>query len=417
MHIQQVQGRQILDSRGRPTLECVMTLSDGKKIMASVPAGLSKGKYEAHELRDGDQQHFAGQGVLQAAKLLDTVIAETVVGLEPDGIIIDKLVGELDLSPNKAKLGANTTLAISMAVWRAQAHAERVELYQLINQVGQFPAPRLPSCMFNLINGGMHAENNLIIQEFLVVPEAGDYQLNLECADTIYQELREILVAGHYGSAIGDEGGFSPNIQTGSALRDLTALNLLQDAVSEAGFGRYHVGMGLDCAATHIYDPKTQAYQLGGEPKTTQEMIAWYQALVQAYGLTSLEDPLDEDDWQGWQALIKALPGVQIVGDDLLATSVERIKRAIELKAVTAVLIKPNQVGSITQTIQAIKLCQTAGLGVIISHRSGETNDTFIADLAVGSSAGQCKFGAPVRGERVAKYNRLLAIAELLAYP
>ena len=415
MKITNLKARQILDSRGVPTIECSLVLDNGVVVTSSVPAGKSKGSYEVYEMRDGDPNHFGGQGVLKAVGIINNVIAPMLIGSDPDVIGMDQVLCSADGRHDKSKLGGNSILAVSIAVARAQAMVEGVHLFTLINQLWSLPKPTIPTCQFNLINGGMHAANGLSVQEFLIIPRVPDFSLALECADTIYQTLKELLQRQGLAISIGDEGGFAPRFNTAGRVPEFDALMLLQQAASEAGFSQGHVGLGLDVAATHLYDRETETYRLHDASLSATELISWYRTVVESYGLLSLEDPLGEDDWDGWKLATGVLgKHIQLVGDDLFATNIERIDKGAALGIANAVLIKPNQIGTVTETVLAIKRCQEVGYKTIVSHRSGETNDTFIVDLAVGTSADQLKAGAPVRGERVAKYNRLLDIAQIL---
>jgi len=414
MRITSIQARQILDSRGNPTVECSLALADGKSVLASVPSGASTGSHEAHEVRDGGSL-YRGKGVLHAIKNIEEIIAPALVGKAPDVVAADATMLALDGTGNCDSLGANAMLAVSVAVLRAQAATENLELFQFINQRWAFPAPRLPQCMFNLINGGMHAQGSLAFQEFLIMPQTGNFEEDLALADAVYYALKDLLEQKGRGSAVGDEGGFVPSFNPeDQAVAERKALDLLRQAIQAVGKTE-KISIGIDAAATSFYQVDTGVYRLHGNNYKARDLIALYQDLVDDYALSWLEDPMAEDDWVGWQR-ITALLGerVRLVGDDLFVTHLGRIKQGILLGAANAVLIKPNQVGTVSQTIEAIKLCQAAGLVAIISHRSGETDDVFIADLAVGSSVGLLKSGAPVRGERVGKYNRLLRICDLL---
>ncbi len=416
MHIVKVDAHQILDSRGLPTVECRLTLADGAVIVASVPSGASTGRHEAHELRDNNAAVYHGKGVLSAVRHIKQVIAPGILlGKIPDIIAMDKEIIALDGTKDCSALGANAMLAVSIAVIRAQAWIEGVELFEFINDLWQFPEPMLPRCMFNMINGGMHAQSDLVFQEFLVIPSHHDFAQSLACADDFYQQLKLVLHGAGLGTAIGDEGGFVPLFTDKTVFAEEQALSLLLHTAEQFTWGVESVSFGLDSAATHFYDSGANRYRFHEQFLTAPALIELYKNLKGRFPLVSLEDGLAEDDWQGWQWLMEQLgAGVQIVGDDLLVTNTKRIQQGLTQKAMNAVLIKPNQIGTVSRTVEAIRLCQENNLATIISHRSGETNDDFIADLAVGSAAGQMKAGAPVRGERVAKYNRLLWIAEML---
>ncbi len=417
MQIVNVDAFQILDSRGNPTVECRLTLSDGTMVAASVPSGASTGRHEARELRDHDAAVYGGKGVLIAVRHIKQVIAPAVLlGKSPDIITMDKELIALDGTPNCAALGANAMLAVSIAVVRAQAWMEGVELFEFINSLWRFSAATLPRCMFNVINGGMHAEGDLVFQEFLAIPQQSDFAQSLACVDDFYHKLQQVLHVDRFGTAIGDEGGFVPLFTDKGVLAEEQVFGLLQRTAEQFSWGAESISIGLDVAATHFYSPEHDRYYLHGNQLTAAELIKVYKDLVERFGLISIEDGLAEDDWQGWQLLMQEMKGLQLVGDDLLVTNTHRIEHGIAEQAMNAVLIKPNQIGTVSRTVDAIKVCQANNLATIISHRSGETNDDFIADLAVGTAAGQIKTGAPVRGERVAKYNRLLWIAELLGF-
>lgn len=413
MKIKKIGGRQILDSRGWPTIECILELEDGRSVKASVPAGASVGKYEAKELRDDDVAHFSGRGVLKAIAQLEQHIAPLLVGKAPDIVAMDKVMIQADGTADKSRFGANAILAVSIAVIRAQALIEEVELYDFINRYWSFDKPSLPICMFNIINGGMHALSGLIFQEFMVMPTHGSFSQRLEDADKIYHELGKLLLQKKYSTALGDEGGFCPGFGQNGILREKAALDLLVQSSQISGVS--DVAFCLDVAASCLYNHEKRSYRLYASELYMSNMIDFYQSITAQYPIVSIEDGLDEDDWDGWAELTAHLGSkIQLVGDDLFVTNIDRIAKGIESKVANAVLIKPNQIGTVSETIQAIQLCQKNKYKTIISHRSGETNDTFIADLAVGTAAGQLKSGSPVRGERVAKYNRLLEISEKL---
>ncbi len=412
MKIKRIFGREILDSRGNPTVSCSIVLDNDDIITAAVPSGASVGKHEAVELRDGDERRFGGKGVLKALHNLTTVIAPVLIGKEPDVVMMDKELIALDGTATKSRLGANALLAASCAVIRAQAHVQKVELYELINALWNFEKPTLPRCMFNIINGGLHAQSGLCVQEFMVVPQGSDYVTRLESATVLYHRLKKILMQRGYATGIGDEGGFAPRFtQTGIA-REKAALDVLVEVAAQSS---HKVDIALDVASSSFYDEKHNLYQLHDEDYRSEELVTWYEELARSYPLISLEDGCAEDDWDAWSLLTKKLGNkVQLVGDDIFVTNTQRIQEGKQRSVATAVLIKPNQIGTVSETIEAIKLCKKLGYKTVISHRSGETNDDFIADLAVGTAAGQLKSGAPVRGERVAKYNRLWEIAVTL---
>ena len=410
MKIKSLHARFILDSRGYPAVECILTDQEGRMVAASVPSGASVGVHEALELRDGDPKHFAGKGVSKAINNLNIEIAKALCGREADVIQLDKILIALDGTENKSRLGANAILAASMAVIRLQALDAGLELFECINKLWHFPEPKLPTCLFNVINGGMHASSGLWVQEFMIIPKQQVFSQSLETACVIYHALHKKLKVMGLQTTIGDEGGFAPVFGLRGLENEHRALDVLIEIIKQERLENF-VTLGLDVAASHSFDKQTGQYQVYDKSLSSTDLIAFYQKAQHSYPLTSIEDGLGEDDWDGWKKLTQAM-GVscQLVADDLFVTNPKRIEQGIVQKVANAVLIKPNQIGTVSQTMQAILCCQKAGYSVIISHRSGETNDTFIADLAVGSSAGQLKAGAPARGERIAKYNRLLEI-------
>lgn len=413
--IKSVHARQILDSRSNPTLEVDVTLSNGAMGRAAVPSGASTGAYEAVELRDGNKNYYNGKSVLNSVNNVNKIISKTVVGLNCfDPKKLDKKLIELDGSVNKANLGANAILGVSLATAVAAANAKGVPLYRYLGKESILPVP-----MLNILNGGKHADNNLNIQEFMIVPTgAKTFSQALEWSSNIYHALKELLKNKNLSTGVGDEGGFAPNLKD-----DEEALDFIVRAIKKAGLKLGgDVGIALDVAASEMFN---EAQKISEEGKyyfwktkklfTTEKLIEYYQKLVKKYNIVSIEDGLAEEDWEGWAKLTKILGNkIQLVGDDLFVTNVERLKKGIKQKCANAILIKVNQIGSLTETIEAIKLAQKNGYGVIVSHRSGETEDTFIADLAVGLGCGQIKTGAPCRSERVAKYNQLLRIEEKL---
>lgn len=405
-----VYAREILDSRGNPTVEVDVTLEDGTFGRAQVPSGASTGAYEAVELRDGDKARYLGKGVLQAVKNVNEVIAPEIVGLDATAQVeIDNLMLALDGTPNKSKLGANAILGVSMAVAKAAAKALKLPLYKYLGGVN---AKELPVPMMNILNGGEHADNNVDIQEFMIMPVgATSFREALRMNTEIYHQLKSVLKSKGLSTAIGDEGGFAPNLASNE-----DAIKVILEATDKAGYvAGKDIMIALDVAATEIY--KDGKYHLEGEGvvKTSEEMVAYYEMLVNKYPIVSIEDGLAEDDWAGWKLLTEKLGKcVQLVGDDLFVTNVERLSTGIEKETANAILIKVNQIGSITETFNAIEMAKRAGYTCIISHRSGETEDTTIADIAVALNAGQIKTGAPARTDRVAKYNQLLRIEEEL---
>ena len=410
--IQSVLGREVLDSRGNPTVEAEVHLSDGTVGRALVPSGASTGSHEAVELRDREPSRFGGNGVLQAVSNVNNVLGGYLKGRSPFfQEALDQFMVGLDHTSNKGELGANAILAVSMAVARAAATARGQSLWKYLSDDDLVS---LPVPMFNILNGGRHASNSADIQEFMVLPVGVDsFSDALRAGTEIYQSLRFLLRAGGHNLNVGDEGGFAPSLPSNKDALDLVLL-----AVENAGYTLGHeVFLGLDVAATELYDVTSDKYVLEREGVSldSEELIELYEGWVSQYPILSIEDGLSEDDWEGWKALRERLGGtVQLVGDDLLVTNITRINRSIQENASNAVLLKPNQIGTLTETRQALDTARAAGWGAVMSHRSGETEDTTIADLAVGWDVRQIKTGAPARSERVAKYNRLLRIeAEL----
>lgn len=410
MKISQVAAREIYDSRGWPTIQCTIILDDGSTVTSSVPTGLSRGRHEAYELRDGGKRLW-GRGVLRAVENIELVIAPALIGKEPNGPTMDILMLDEDGTTDKSHLGANTLLAVSMAVYKAQALAEKIELYELIAYLVGAETITMPFPQFNLINGGAHADTTMQIQEFLLVPAgASNFRAAMELCVTVFHELKNVLHKHGKSTAVGDEGGFAPQ-----GVSDQQALAFLYEAIERVSQEGSNSVIALDVAASQFYDRETGLYKFGGADLKTAELIDVYRKLMGEYPIFSLEDPLAEDDWDGWRFMKKEMGGdVQMVGDDLFATNFHRIEKGIKDNISTAAIIKPNQIGTITETLQAIQLCKNNDLDVIISHRSGDTEETFIADLAVGTSAGQIKAGGCSRGERLAKYNRLLTIEDTL---
>ena len=405
--IEAIGAREILDSRGNPTVEVEVLLEDGTAARAAVPSGASTGAFEAVELRDGGKRYL-GKGVENAIKNVVEVIAPEVVGLEAqDQRLVDQTMIELDGTANKAKLGANAILGVSLAV--AKASAEHADL-SLFKYVGGNNAHVLPVPMMNILNGGAHADTNVDIQEFMVAPIGADtFKESLRWGAEIYHSLKSVLKKRGLATSIGDEGGFAPNLESNRA-----ALDLILEAVEGAGFKPgTDIALAMDVAATEFYD--NGKYSFEGKQLTAAEMIAYYASLVSSYPLVSIEDPLNEDDWDGWAAITKELGAkVQLVGDDLFVTNPERLSKGINSATANALLVKVNQIGSLTETLDAVEMAHRAGYRSMMSHRSGETEDVTIADLAVATNCGQIKTGAPARSERVAKYNQLLRIEEEL---
>jgi enolase len=406
--IDEVRAREILDSRGNPTVEVEVLLADGSAGRAAVPSGASTGAHEALELRDGDDKRFGGKGVLTACRNVVEEIAPEIEGLDAlDQREVDRVMLELDGTDNKSKLGANAILGVSLATAKAQAQSLSLPVFRYL---GGPQAHVLPVPMMNVINGGVHADSGLDIQEFMVVPlGAASYGEGLQWGVEVFQALRAGLKERGLSVAVGDEGGFAPHISTARE-----ALDLLVQAIEKAGLEPgSEVGLALDAAASEFF--RDEAYQLEGKPRNEADMIEYYRGLLDSYPIASLEDPMAEDDWDGWVAITEALDErVQIVGDDLFVTDPERLERGMEEGAANSILVKVNQIGSLTETLDVIAMAKEASYGVVISHRSGETEDTTIADLAVATNAGQIKTGAPSRGERTAKYNQLLRIEEEL---
>ncbi len=406
-----VHAREIIDSRGNPTVEAEVTLASGANGRAAVPSGASTGGHEAVELRDGDQKRFGGKGVLEAVKNVNEVIGPRLEGLAAeDQISVDYAMLELDGTPNKSHLGANAILAVSLAVARAAAEDAGLPLYRYL---GGPLSHVLPVPMMNILNGGAHASNTVDFQEFMVVPIGADtFPEGLRIGIEVFHALKKVLGKRGLSTAVGDEGGFAPNLPN-----DEAALEVIMAAIEESGYeAGKDVAIALDVAASELYaDDAYNFKKSGGGKKSADDMIALYKAWIDRYPIVSIEDGLAEDDWAGWARLTEALASrVQLVGDDLFCTNVERLARGIEEGVANAILIKVNQIGSLTETLQCIELARSNGFGAVISHRSGETEDTFIADLAVASGVGQIKTGSGSRTDRIAKYNQLLRIAEAL---
>ncbi len=408
-----VYAREILDSRGNPTLEVEVELEDGSIGRAAVPSGASTGAHEAVELRDGDKKRYLGKGVIKAVNNVNDVIAPEVVGMDATyQVDIDNLMLALDGTPNKKKLGANAILGVSMAVAKAAASSLDMPLYAYL---GGINAKELPVPMMNILNGGAHADNNVDIQEFMIMPVgAKTFSECLRMNVEIYHSLKAVLHDKNLSTAIGDEGGFAPNLKSNEE-----ALEVIVQAIKKAGYKPgTQVVLALDVAASEIYQAKTKKYYFAGEDKTmtSAELVNYYAHLVSKYPIVSIEDGLAEDDWAGWATLTKKLGDkVQLVGDDLFVTNVDRLSQGIDKGIANSILIKVNQIGTLTETFDTIEMAKRAGYTCVISHRSGETEDSTIADIAVAVNAGQIKTGAPARSDRVAKYNQLLRIEEQLA--
>lgn len=411
MKIEKIIAREIYDSRGWPTIECQLFLENGDSVTSSIPSGLSTGMFESVELRDLDNRLF-GKGVTKAIENIEHIIAPLLVGQEPRAVEMDIRMVEFDGTADKSRLSANAMLAVSMALYRAEALVEGLELYELIAYIMGLDTVSLPFPQLNIINGGAHANNNLRIQEFMIVPVASpSFRNALESAVLVYHELKEILIAQNKSATVGDEGGFAADFKD-----DTEALDILMQAINIAS-EKYSVScvIALDVAASQFYNPTSKLYKWNDNYYDTEQILNYYEELIEKYPIYSLEDPLSQTDWQGWIEMAKIMENkVQIVGDDIFATNIYRISQGIQDHIANSVIIKPNQTGTITECLQAIKLCKNNKLNTIVSHRSGETCDTFISDLAVGTSAGQIKAGGCSRGERMAKYNRLLAIEDTL---
>ena len=407
VRIQKVFGTEILDSRGNPTVSATVQLTDGTMGTAAAPSGASTGKFEAIELRDGDQRRYGGKGVLKAVRSVSEIISPALEKVPSLTVReIDHVLCKLDGTPNKAHLGANATLAVSMAAARAIAAHYRMPLYRFL---GGAVAYQLPRPMMNILNGGAHAGNNIDIQEFMIIPTgAPNFREGLRWCAEITHTLGQQLKARGLSTGVGDEGGFTPDLES-----DEAAIEAVLEAVDKAGYGG-KVQLALDAAGSE-WAQENGRYRLPkrGKELDTEDMIEYWENLVQKYPILSIEDPLGEEDWQGWAEMTRRLGDkVQLVGDDLFVTNSERLRQGMDEGAGNAILIKPNQIGTLTETLDCIELAKRGGYKTIISHRSGETEDTFIADLAVAVNAGQIKTGAPCRTERVAKYNRLLRIEE-----
>ena len=408
--IESVYAREVLDSRGNPTVEVEVALESGAEGRAIVPSGASTGAFEAVELRDGDKSRYLGKGTQNAVNNVNTIIAPELEGLDAfDQPGIDGLLLELDGTPNKGKLGANAILGVSMAVARAAANELGLPLFQYIGGVN---AKQLPVPMMIILNGGEHADNNVDVQEFMILPVGAPcFKEGLRMGAEVFHALKKVLGEKGLACGVGDEGGFAPNLGS-----NREALELIVEAIKAAGYepGK-DVMLGLDVAASEMYNEETKKYVLAGEGKelTAAEMVDLYEDWTTNFPIITIEDGLDEEDWAGWKVLTERLgKKVQLVGDDLFVTNTERLERGIEAGVANSILIKVNQIGTITETLDAIEMAKRAGYTAVISHRSGETEDTTIADLAVAVNAGQIKTGAPSRTDRVAKYNQLLRIEE-----
>lgn len=408
-----VWAREILDSRGNPTVEVEVELEDGSIGRAAVPSGASTGVHEAVELRDGDKKRYLGKGVQKAVNNVNETIGPEIIGLDArEQLMIDEIMVKLDGTPNKKRLGANAILGVSMAVAKAAAKSVGLPLF---NYLGGANAKELPVPMMNILNGGAHADNNVDIQEFMIMPiGAKSFSECMRMNVEIYHQLKTVLKDKGLSTAIGDEGGFAPNLKSNEE-----ALEVIVTAIKKAGYKPgAQIVLALDVAASEIYNAKTKKYTFAGEGKTftSTQLVDFYAELVKKYPIVSIEDGLAEDDWAGWAILTKKLGDkVQLVGDDLFVTNVERLSEGIKKGIANSILIKVNQIGTLTETFDTIEMAKRAGYTCVISHRSGETEDATIADIAVAVNAGQIKTGAPARSDRVAKYNQLLRIEEALS--
>lgn len=412
VEIKHIQARFILDSRGNPTVEADMWLANGAFGRAAVPSGASTGAHEAHELRDGGTA-FGGLGVQKAIDNIHTHILPAVRGMMADDqLAIDTRMIELDGTENKSNLGANAILAVSLAAAHAAAKARNILLYAHINDIAANPTMSIPMPMMNILNGGQHAAGSTDIQETMIVPVgAKTYNCAMRMGSEVFQKLKAILHTKGYATTVGDEGGFAPAVKGGNQ----EALELALQAVEEAGYTpNKDIAIALDVASSELFKDNTYVFASENKTRTTKELIEWYEQLCKKYPVVSIEDGLAEDDWEGWQELTKKLgQKIQLVGDDLLVTNTERLKRAIDMCAGNAILIKPNQIGTLTETIQAVALAKQNGWNTILSHRSGETEDVTIAHIAIGTGAGQIKTGSLSRSERTAKHNEIMRLESI----
>lgn len=409
--IYKIIAREILDSRGNPTIEVDVTLSDGSLGRAAVPSGASTGEHEAVELRDNDTLRYLGKGVKKAVKIVNTTIANEIIGLDAlNQKNIDEAMISLDGTSNKSKLGANSILGVSIAVAKSASNSKKMPFYEYINQNKTYTMP-IP--MMNIINGGSHADNNVDFQEFMVFPiGARSFSNALQMGTEIFHQLKKVLKNKNLSTSVGDEGGFAPNLKSNHE-----AIEVILKAIDNAGYkAGKNVYIALDVAASELFDKDKYIIKSENRSLSSDQMISYYQNIIETYPIISIEDGLDENDWGGWSLMNETLGDkVQIVGDDLTVTNINRLQKAIDLKAMNAILIKLNQIGTLTETLDAIALAKKADFGAIISHRSGETEDTTIADLAVASGVGQIKTGSASRTDRICKYNQLLRIQQNLS--
>jgi enolase len=410
--IDDVYAREILDSRGNPTIEVEVILEDGAVGMAAVPSGASTGEHEAVELRDGDKSRYLGKGVLTAVQNVNEIIADEIIGMDAsEQPLIDQIMIDLDGTPNKSKLGANAILGVSMATAKAAAESFGLPLYQYIGGVN---AKLIPVPMMNILNGGEHADNNVDIQEFMISPAGADeFREALRMGAEVFHNLKKVLSKKNYNTAVGDEGGFAPDLKSNEE-----ALQLILEAIEKAGYKPGEdIFICLDPASSEFYDKEKGLYILSSENKklSSEEMVDYYANWVDKYPIVSIEDGLDENDWDGWKVMTEKLGSkIQLVGDDLFVTNKERLSRGINENIANSILIKLNQIGTITETLDTIEMAHKAGYTTVVSHRSGETEDTTIADFVVAVNSGQIKTGSASRSDRIAKYNQLLRIEDML---
>lgn len=405
MKIKDIMAREILDSRGNPTVEVDMILENGACARASVPSGASTGSREALELRDKDNNRYQGKGVLKAVNNINEIIKPKLIGIEANVKVVDEILLKLDNTPNKINLGANTTLAVSLACLKCEALLNNKELYEYVSD-GQVS---MPVPMVNIINGGAHAVNNLDIQEFMIVPHQETMKERIRAASEIFHTLKKLLTNANYTVGVGDEGGFAPNLKNNKE-----ALDFIVKAITDSNYipGK-DIGIALDVAASEFYNEETNTYKLDGKDITSDELISYYNELLETYPIVSIEDPFYENDWESLTKFTNLVGNkIMIVGDDFFVTNKIYLQKGIDLKAGNAIIIKANQIGTITETLETVKLAKANNYHTIISHRSGETEDTFIAELAVGLDAKYIKTGSMSRGERICKYNELLRIEE-----
>lgn len=411
MKITKLVGRQILNSEGLPAIECLIFLDDDLVVNSSVPSGASKGKYEAKELIDDDKKIFLGQSVQKSIEIINNIIAPQFINQKPNAIDADIRMLQLDVTNDKSKIGSNTIYAVSMAMYKAQAIVENMELYDFIALVTGSNLVSLPIPMINFINGGLNADNNLSIQEYLVIPY-GSKNVNdaLEKSVLLFNSLKFLLKEKGKNTATGAQGGFASNFEN-----DIEPLEYIQEILQKLKLNNDLFALGIDVSASNFYNPITQSYNFNNKQLSSDEIIEFYASIEKKYNLLSIQDGLDQDDWQGWIKLMNKFGNkINIAGGDIFASDSERILKGIEFSAVNSVIIKPNQIGTVTEALQAVQLCQEHGISIIISNRSYETNDTFIVDLAVGVRSNYIKCGGLSHGERTAKYNRLLEIENIL---